>query len=360
MNTFTFTGKIAKPKENLIKVGKNDFKSLNFMIKSDDGMNTAFMRLSRLGLKPGEKFIKVFDKDRNNKAGLEIPFADRHDKKTLSLISNISKYRTNVGSDGEILEFLTRADLFDYIAPIIEATDDLRVQVTGEVKITEYNGNFYYNFEVKNIWMNEKDKSSFILDMELFYDKNSIDLTDKNNVVLINAYVEEYISAVSEKRFLPMLVEFNTSKLDMTNKKHKMLFDSNVSDFTVKSNDVMKMKWKLKYIRGAEKKEATFEDLGTRQQNEILMGRKTLADYSSDIIGESKQAIRLLEPVLYGAYADGRVESGFTTKDFEEKIYQPLVETKTTKKTIDQIAKEKIVEDDNIFNDDDDMDDLIG
>lgn len=358
MSRFVFVGKIVKPKENLIKTGKNDFKSLNFIIKSDDGSNTAFVSLPRLGIKPGDTHISVFDKDRANKNRLQVPFNDRFNEKTLALVSGMSKYRTNIGTDGKVKEFLTQQDLFDYLAPIIEAEDNLRVEASGRIRVSEYNGNFYYNFEIKDIFVNDIKKSQFMLDMELFYGKETLDMTDKNNVVIINAYIEEYISTVKEKRFIPVILEFNTSKLDLTNEKHKAIYDANIRDFTIRDNSVVKMKWSLKYIRGAEKIAKSYEDLTEKQQESIKLGRKTLEDYSGDMLGESKQSIRIIEPKLEYDYSNGRIDIGLTYNEFIEKIYQPLVEAKSKKPTIDEVLKTTDAEDDNIFNDE--MDDLLG
>ncbi len=362
MSRFVFVGKIVKPKETekFIKVGKNDFKSLNFMIKSDDNMNTAFVSLPRLGIRPGETHISVFDKDRTSKKKLEIPFNDRFNQKTLDVVSGMSKYRTNIGTDGKVKEFLTQQDLFDYLLPILENESDLRVEASGRIRISEYKGNFYYNFEIKDIFTNDTKKSDFILDMELFYGKDSLDMTDKSQKIVINAYIEEYFSTLKEKRFIPVILEFNTSKLDLSKEQHKNIYNDNVSDFTVKDNSIMKMKWNLKYIRGAEKVAKSYEDLSTAQQREIKNGRATLEDYSGDVLGESKQVIRIFKPVLIGDFENGKIDSGFTYNEFMEKVYTPLVETQVKKPTIDEALKNTNVDDvDDIFGDDN-LDDLIG
>lgn len=344
MNRFSFVGTIVVPKEEskFVKKITDNFKIMNFVLKSDNKMNTAFVELPISKIKDGS-LIKVFSTDTTKKSMLEIPYKKRFDKETLNMVSNMSKYRTNLSEDGKIVEFITQEDLFNFIYPVLSTEKDLRVKVTGRVKINEYNGNYFYKFEIKDIFTDKETPSEFELDMELTYTKKSLYIDDNDSKLLLNAYTEEYISKIKENRFVPLSIIFDKDKLNLDNDKDVTKLKGFINTFTINDNKVMAMRCTLRYFKGAEKENKTIDDLTDFQREQCEIGTYKLDDFGGSIVGISKQYVEFTKFVPYGKFKDGRIDTELTIEDFENKTHEPLIEIKPKNNTtIDELVKDDI------------------
>lgn len=338
--------------------------SLNFGIKESD-MNMAFVE----AFDGQQKVIKTMDTD-NEK--LDVDWDDRFDEDVISNVANYRKYIVDLGDDhGGRQEFITAYDMIEHLHKYLPDYDG-RVVVTGQFTRDWYGKKkmYFSKFRVQNVFAApDERKNRLLLTMDLFYNKNSLDDGDfdETKKMTLDCYIEQYINKDEGRKYVPIQVVFSGAKYDLSNEKHKKLFDYKMKYIKVKNKNMVHIPWEVVLLRGAE--EADFDEsmLTDSQREQVELGIKTVDDFrpKGNIYGDRIDEFRLFEPKLEGDYADGVLECEDTADEFEEKIYVPAQdETMEEAKKNSKSSKPSKDEDDDEppfdkNDDDDDSEDLF-
>lgn len=335
MNTFDFIGTINKPKDrnNLIK-HINGKRQLGFYINQNEN-NNAYVQLFDENLINNKISVVM-----NNKRTL-VPFEERFDKKLLSKISNISKYKIYNGS--EELEFIYKGDFIDYFLDMIEVLPENTIyEILGEFLIGKYENKIYYNFNIKTIRVNNSLRPELKLNLDLFYNYNSLDESDKRNKFILNAFVEQYVYTNKRKEYFPIQTIFVTNRFDFKKPTDIEIIKHRKSNLSPsKEEGYVCAKWECQYVKGAQLFLPTLETLPKDIQFEIKNAGRDLQEYMGVIVGEAKEYICLNRPDNT-LNKDGKIYYSLkcTDNEFENKINQKFIQDY---KSLDSIAKTEAI-----------------
>lgn len=344
MNTFTFIGKIKKPldKADIIKTTSNGKKYLKMLIQQNEN-NSAYVQVYCDNLVNGR--IPVFA---NNKMGRKfVNFEDRFNKTLLQEVSYSSKCIIST-SNYERKEYIWKNDFIEDIYELIMSEPpNTTYEITGEFSVSYTNGKSYNNFYIKTFKVNNFLKPDLKLKLELFYNNNSLDESDKRNKFLINAFVNQYNYSSRQKEYFPIQVQFITNRFNFKNPTDIEIIKHRKANLNPsKEEGYVKAIWEAQYVRGAQLICPPIETLPKDIQFEIQNAGRDIKEYMSNVIGEASEFICLTRPDNT-LNKEGKVYTplGCTDKEFENQINHYITQTK---KTIDSVAKEDAIE--NPFN----------
>ncbi len=344
MNNFTFIGKIPKPKDksNMIKTTSSGKRCLTLLIKQNNN-NSAYVKMYSDNLVKGS--IPVYLE--NSEGRRLVSFENRFDKDRLSKISFFSKYIIYM-SDSEKYEFIWKDDFIEQVYEIImNMPDDTIYEVTGEFNISNTNGKTYNNFYIKTFRVNSIMRPELKLKLDLYYNHNSLDESDKKNKFLLNAYVEQYNSTFRQKEYYPIQVQFITNRFNFKNQADVDIIKHRKSNLQPLENEgYVKARWEAQYVRGAQLILPPLETLPQDIQFEIQNAGRDLKEYMSNVVGEASEFICLTRPDNT-LNKEGKVYIPLkcTENEFKSKINQHTIQNENT---IDSIAKKDAIE--NPFN----------
>lgn len=342
MNTFIFIGKIKKPdkKEDIIKIGSNGKKYLRLNIRQNENN---FATVYLYGDKLSNGCIPVV----MNKRREMIKYEDRLNKDILSQISFISKFQTCV--DGYTQEFIWKNDFMDNIYEILcKMPENTTYELRGEFNVSYSNNKSYNNFVLKSFKVNNNARPDFKLYLDLFYNNQSLDESDKRNKFIINSYIEQYSYAERQREYFPLQTQFITNRFNFKNpadieiiKHRKVNLNPNPEEGYVKA------RWEAQYVKGAQLILPPLETLPKDIQFEIKNAGREIKEYMSNVVGEAAEFICLTRPDNTKS-KDGKVYESLeiSNKEFEEKINHNYKQDEST--SIDKIAKKEAIE--NPFN----------
>ena len=347
------TKKDEKTKEN------KRMLSMTFGVKETD-MNMAFVE----AFDSQQKVIKTMDID-NEK--LDVDWEDRFDEDIIAKVANYRKYIVDLGDEhGGRQEFITVYDMIEHLNKYMPDYKG-RVVVTGQFTRDWYakKKTYFSKFRVQNVFAApEERKNRLLLNMDLFYNRDSLDDSDfdETKKMTLDCYIEQYISKDEGRKYVPIQVVFSGAKYDLTNEKHKKLFDYKMKYVKVKNKNMVHIPWEIVLLRGAEETEFNESMLTDSQREQVELGIKTVDDFrpKGNIYGDRIDEFRLFEPKLEGDFADGVLECDDTADEFEEKIYAPAADE--TMEEAKKNSKAKKEEDEPPFDADaeeDDSDDLF-
>ena len=374
-NRFSFTGNLVLPKENskrplvsekeisFVRNGKTvkmNLTSLNFGIKESD-TNMVFVESAD---SPTDT-IKTMDTD-NNK--IEIAWADRLDPDVIKTVANFKKYIVNLGDDfGGRCEFITQYDMIKYLADALPEYKG-KVVVTGTYSKSYSKGIYYDKFRIQNVYAAEEDRKNRLgLTLDFYYNKESVDKADfkTDKKIFLNGYINQYINANEQNKYIPMQLVFNASKYNLENEKHKALYDYKMEYVDIANKNMVHMAWEVVLVRGAETVDFTYDMLTEKQKQQVDLGIRELEDFKpkGNIVGDKINEFRLFEPVLRDMgrgddFSDGLIDLDMKMSEFEEEIYVPNAQEEKLEDAVEKSEKEK-PEKETAENDDDDEMDLF-
>lgn len=372
-NRFSFTGNLVLPKENskrplvsekeisFVRNGKTvkmNLTSLNFGIKESD-TNMAFVESAD---SPTDT-IKTMDTD-NNK--IEIAWADRLDPDVIKTVANFKKYIVNLGDDfGGRCEFITQYDMIKYLADALPEYKG-KVVVTGTYSKSYSKGTYYDKFRIQNVYAAEEDRKNRLgLTLDFYYNKESIDKADfkTDKKIFLNGYINQYINANEQNKYIPMQLVFNASKYNLENEKHKALYDYKMEYVDIANKNMVHMAWEVVLVRGAETVDFTYDMLTEKQKQQVDLGIRELEDFrpKGNIVGDKINEFRLFEPVLRDMgkgddFSDGLIDLDMKMSEFEEEIYVPNAQEEKLEDAVKKSEKEKSEKETAENENDDEMD----
>lgn len=343
MNTFEFIGKIILPKDGkIIRTLPNGNKLMKLMMKQNE-TNSAFVQITSDYLYNGN--IPVMMK---NKGGRQlIPYEKRFDKDILNKISFVSKFVTNIGAiENEDIEFIYKEDFINYINKMLHEIPNISqklFKIQGEFSISEYKNKTYYNFNIKSIRIVNNVRPEFKINLDLFYNYEGFDETDKRNKFVLNAYIEQYIYSMKGKKYVPIKVEFYTNRFDFKNPTDiEIIKHRKQNMFPPKEAGFVKAIWEAQYVRGAQLILPTLETLPKDIQFEVINAGRDIKEYMSNIVTNAKESICLTRPDNTLS-KEGAVYTslGYTNEEFKSNIYEiNNIDITTIDKIADEDAKQ--------------------
>ena len=337
---------------------KNGDKYHRFnMAVTDDNNNRVMLEL--FGMK--QDTIKTMDTENNS---IEVSWKDRKDDDVVESVAFYRKNRFSFVPD-ETVEFISTYDAVEYLNDNADTLKDAKVGVTCNVNKNIYKGKITDRFVIQNIYAADDKKSKLDVTMELFFNKDNIDLVEwkDNKKITINGYVQAYISDKKKNMYVPQTVILDCSKLDMDNEKHlkrldfKLDFlgcerDGNKIKCKLKSSTMYKMGIVCKYINSAQEVEVDESMLTDKQREAIELGFKQLSDFADKkVYGE-----RITQYNIYdfqydrAEYSEGIVDIEIKPNEFEDDIY--VVEKEETEDDLDNAMnkpEDDEEEDDELF-----------
>jgi len=307
--------------------------------------------------------IKTMDTD-NNK--IEIAWADRLDPDVIKTVANFKKYIVNLGDDfGGRCEFITQYDMIKYLADALPEYKG-KVVVTGTYSKSYSKGTYYDKFRIQNVYAAEEDRKNRLgLTLDFYYNKESVDKADfkTDKKIFLNGYINQYINANEQNKYIPMQLVFNASKYNLENEKHKALYDYKMEYVDIANKNMVHMAWEVVLVRGAETVDFTYDMLTEKQKQQVDLGIRELEDFKpkSNIVGDKINEFRLFEPVLRDMgkgddFSDGLIDLDMKMSEFEEEIYVPNAQEEKLEDAVKKSEKEKPEKETAENEDDDEMD----
>lgn len=322
---FSFCGKVTVSKKvPFVKrdtYDKGEKISINFGIKA--GNNLGYVKLE--GFKNDE--IKTMDTDRNN---IEVAWNNRLDEDVIKTVASTKKFTVNLG---ERKEFITEWDMIEYLESALAGYED-DIVVTGNFSLRpgtgKYSDQVYREFQIQNVFMpGEKDTPHLTMNLDLYYDKDSMDKSDlkTDGRITMHCYTPMWSKADAARKMFKIDTVFNTAVFDMDKPKHKAIHDYKMRYLETKSRNPVHMNWQLAVVNGAEEVEFSEDSLSEQQKEQIELGISKLEDFRrGPIYGQRVNELRLVKPLLTGEFETCKTaaESDFTAREFEDEIYTPV------------------------------------
>lgn len=322
---FNFCGKVSvSRKAPMVKrdtLKTSEKISINFGIKA--GTNMGYVKLE--GFK--NDVIKTLDP---NMKSIEVDWADRFDEDVIKNVSSIKKFTVNLG---ERKEFITEWDMIEYLESALTGYED-DIVVTGQFVLRpgtgKYSDQVYREFQIQNVYMpSEKDTPHLTMNLDLYYDKNSMDKSSlkDDGKIFMHCYTPMYSKADNARKMFLIDTVFNTAVFDMSKPKHKAIYDYKMRYLETKSRNPVHMNWQIAVVNGAEEVEFTMDSLTEQQKEQVELGISKMEDFKprGNIFGERVNELRLVKPILTGEFEECKAaaDSEYTAREFEDEIYAP-------------------------------------
>ncbi|EGT3606857.1 hypothetical protein ACSW9O_15795 (plasmid) [Clostridium perfringens] len=210
-------------------------------------------------------------------------------------------------------EFLNKVDMIAKFKKEFPKYSNMKFKISGSIEFYESmkTHNVGKNFMVKKIEKAlDKDKTGLKGDIDIYFNEDSLneDIFEDAKKYIINGYVKTFDSQLKKDMYLPYPLIVDASRLDMNNPKHKGRIDMLISPLKDCDEDVIyELQYKVKFARGAERKEITLDDLNEWQRNAVEVGLKDFEDLKRELGGNTM-----------GDKIDETRAIGFNLKDFPE------------------------------------------
>ena len=359
-NTFQFTGKISRRKENAFVEKTFDsgwvINELNLMITCGD--NTQFLRAS--GGMWDEKHaskntVMTYKHNENGKdEAITVAWNDRNNPEIMSTIANYRTYTvdTEIAQDRKSIEesgdetaieaskkkhklFITAIDFVKWLDKVTsnEKTKDWVWRVTGEVEYSYSQGRWYRNFVPRRVYhVDSATEQQCIGTMKTFFAEDCVDENDDN--FIFNVYSQYYDNQYKKNcfTFTPLVI----SKKHPKATGFKKLYSKSEGD------EVRELGVNVSYINGAQRVEIT-EDHLTDEQKELLeMGMIDMDDIRRElgntVYGDKKTETRVVG--IARGYTSGSKETAYEKFDLTKEPHK---------------EEEKIEDDIDIFGEEEDI-----
>ena len=374
---FVFVGEPVFGKDNVVTIAKLNAQSewsrtrLNFGVKA--GNNTQFLSTEYLH-SDKVKTVKLFDKEGN---GFDVKLDETSKESLLEKVADFSKITVNLELDQEVKnqyyslifrrrnhemkdeptqedldkikeyteqlkefsnnvnQFVHMKDFIKFINANQEIIKGHKIKVTGNVRSNYYNGKNRLQFIPKTVEFAKEDaREELTVNLDIFFDRDSIDDDKKEKKMYINGYVGERIK--KSDKLIPTQIIFDYTKADLENEQQKGLVEFVKGFFNVKGKKTLyKLPVECQVINGAEVVEFDESHLTDTQRTGIALGLYKLEQFKpkGNLYGDRVNFIRLIKPDLSIA-KDGAIES----IDIDDLPNYMLADD--SDKTIDEIKKE--------------------
>lgn len=325
-SNFNFCGEIVIPKKNGPWVKRDTYKgsdkiTLNLGIKV--GNNVGYVTATGWG--NGD--IKTKNTDNED---MTVSWDDRLDEDIVKTVASSRKFVVNLG---ERKEFITPWDMIEYLEDALAGYVD-PIVATGRFVLRPGTGKnsdkVYREFQLQNVYaMNEKDEPHLTMNMDLYYDRDSMDKSSlkDDGKIWMNCYTPQWVNSDEGTKMFEIPVVFNTAVFDMTKDNHKKIYDYKMRYLETKSRNPVHMNWAIGVVNGAEEVPFSEETLTDVQREQIELGISKLEDFRprGSIYGQRVNELRLIKPILKGEFESSKAaeDSGFTAREFEDEIYVP-------------------------------------
>lgn len=335
MNKFYFVGHIKKMDLNkFIKKNKNGSNYIRFPIYQNKS-NFAYVQMFGESHEVVDK-ISVFDKNGLRKT---IDYKDRNNPRVLSSISNRCKYKFNFSAKKKV-EYVLKNDFIEYFYNFLQtypSPENLLYEITGEFKISFVDDKVYYNFNIRNITINEYGIPQLKLQLDLFYNYQGLNIEDKRNKLVLNSFVYQYSYLDRKCLYYPLQVYFATNVYNLNNSKDIKIIESRSQDMSpLKKEGYVKSCWEAYYKHGA--------DLINLDLNKTKELDENFKRYTSSIFNLADDLIYLTHPV--GLTSTNKNIKHYwslniTNNEFENRIYKLQKEPKSNVLSLDKLIIEE-------------------
>ncbi len=215
--------------------------------------------------------------------------------------------------EGMKFEFLNKVDMIAKLKEELPKHPNIKFKVTGNI-------NFYESMKTHNVGKNfmvkkiekalDKDKVGLKGDIDIYFNEDSLneDMFEDTKKYIINGYVKTFDSQLKQDIYLPYPLIVDASRLDMNNPQHKGRIDMLISPFKNCDEDIIyELQYKVKFARGAERKEITLDDLNEWQRMAVENGLEDFEKLKRELGGNT-----------LGDRIDETRTIGFNLKDFPE------------------------------------------
>lgn len=268
-----------------------------------------------------KEYTKLVFKKRNHEMKKE-------DEKTEEDREKIKEYSEQIKQQAENrFEFIHMKDVIDFFANNKEKLDGKKVKVTGQIKPNYYNGKTTLQYVPNFIEFAEDSvENGLKANIDLFYDKDSIDDDTKGKKMFVNGYIWDQVknrdTGVKEDKLMPLTVVFDYTKTNDEDENHQMLIDFVKSTFKILNKKyVHKNGMDINVMNGREMEEFDESKLTDGQKTAIALGMKKLEDFKPKgmVYGDRIQELKVVCPDLK-AYPEGSQETEIAVKELDEYL----------------------------------------
>lgn len=339
MNSFDFIGRISIPKtkDEFIRKTNDGRKYISLLIKQNEN-NSARVNMYGDKLQNGKILAYYTPK----KKMVPVPFDRRFEEKILKDISNISKYI--IIHENTRYEFIWKDDFMDNLWDILRSLpEDTIYQIRGEFSVAYKDGQSYNNFHIRSIKVDNTLRPELKLNLDLFYNYEALDESDKRNKFIINAYIEQYVFADRKKKYFPLQVQFITNRFDFKKQIDVDIIKHRKANLQPKKEEgFVKASWEAQYVRGAQFILPPLETLPKDIQFEIEYAGRDIKEYMSNVVGTASEFICLTRPNnLLNKNGAVYLPLGISDDEFKNQIYKQTIQNIDS---IDKIAEQDAME----------------
>ena len=339
---FSFCGDFKIIKDKLVEsgMGKNQKPFLKIKFVVNTGTDSAFVE----AFAAVQDELKATDRDGEK---YTVPWDERFNPDMVSR----SMYNFIVGGFDERQTFLSQYDQIQYLEKVLSDYEG-RVVVTGKVNKSYYNGQWYDNYAIQNVYAaSENDKPRLYIQGDVIYNKECVDTSTyaKDQILSVNGYIEQYIDKDHPKALVPQVFVFNASKVNKDDPNQAAALSFREACIIPKSKKWYKLRWEMVLKNGQEEVEWDESQLTDFQKAAYKTGMWKLDEFkpTKKIYGERITELRLVKPALRDEYLNGPIEFG-GDQTVESLIYRP-----------GQVITGKVKEEDIFGQDSSDIDDLF-
>lgn len=329
--------------------------SLNFGVKA--GTSIAYVEMF------GMKTDSIYTMSKDNQR-LEIEWGDRKDEEIINSVADYRKHFVDIGDGAKT--FITEYDTIEYLSENLKNVTE-RVKIRGDVRKEPYitksgEHTIVDHYVITSVYLaGDTDRTGLYIDLELYYNKDSIDIDKNKNKTIIDGYIRQFIrnspninkaiGDAGKQFFIPQTVVLSLQNDD--------LYEALLNEVELTNRKLHYMRWRCKLISGAEEVEFDESQLTEKQKKMIKLGLAQVDDYKprGNIYGPRIYELRLYRPMFLNGFADGVIEADVTYDELQEE----LIHFEEKEKFEDVVRKSKEESDDDLpFNLNDFEDDFEG
>lgn len=371
VSTFKLIGR-TKINDNSFKIDEVSesgwcYNNLNLGVDCGENYGITYVNLMGGFSKEKDNYIYVHGKNEDGSDDFtntfQVDWEQREDEEILDEIGDTCFYRigleTTESGKTYTQKFLSAYDAIAYLNEHL--SDDMVVNVQGNIKYSFYKGNVNMQREIRSIYLSKAEpenyKASFtqsiLIDSDSINPKEDIDLDNK--VVKIHAKVLDYVKELNGNLIkgyypMPFTFEYEFASKEMFDKIYKLLFK-------VKKN-IKQINFEGEFVNTGATIQATMDDVTDDVKTLIAMGLYTeeeiLTKYASQ--GGIERRYVLTRPVVR---IEGDVENKQTVPQIFDDRYteEDLIVTFDEDSNSNSNSNSDVWDSSPILNDDDDDDD---
>ena len=344
MNTFNAIGYFKGSNNGKLvqhypsKTGNGEFIKLSFGVFIPEKNQTTFVTL----LGGAQPVIRAQSSVSKGEV-VEIKWEDRMRRESLDSVAQFAKYTFSYPSEsGRVYEeFISPYDMILFAEKyfdkyVLDKKMPMRVygRFTRNVYDNGTSARTYNQFNIQSIYIYDEDAEidcSTIVKAEMIYNKDSLTMDKEKNRYLVAGYTSEYINKSLGQKYVPFCPVYDARKImeliekGGENKEQLQRINDSMMgylhDNLPDDGTFVTMMYEFLYIRCAEEVEIDESMLTQAQLEEIALGERTIEDYKTRAVGETREELRFYKKNLNGKYANGLIMTALTPHDIENEVY---------------------------------------